>query len=72
MVRSYFCESLFRIFGEYCIRWGAGGDHIKGTVARDFEPVFLAVGMNLGLKMYRLCFLNFNVSRLILDNYFKF
>jgi hypothetical protein len=43
----------------------------KGTVARDFGPVFWAVGMNLGLNMNRLWFLNFNAAPLILDTYFK-
>jgi hypothetical protein len=45
---------------------------IKGTVAWDFYACFWTVRMNLGLKVNRLWFLNFNDAPLILDNYFKF
>jgi hypothetical protein len=45
---------------------------LKGMSHEFFWPVFWPVWIHLGLKMNRLCFLNFNGAPLILDNYFKF
>ncbi len=46
--------------------------HLKGLPHEIFGPIFWPLRMQLGLKVNRLWFLNFNDAPLILDDFFKF